>query len=97
MKLPKLNVLLIPDVDHWSAVGLECFLVAQAKNPLSAVRELRLLYELQPCLYEEKEQYFLALIPKAPEPYWKMFQEAQASLVLRGGPHFFSGEFRISC
>jgi hypothetical protein len=96
MKLPKFNILIIPEFNYWVAVGLEYFLVARAESPLEAVEELRRVCEMQPYIDEANGQKPFALIEKAPEAYWKMFQEARANLVLRE-PHPLGSEFRLSC
>jgi hypothetical protein len=97
MKLPQLSILIIPEEDYWVAVGLEHFMVAQAETPVEAIEELRRLCEVQPYIDEINRQEAFALIPRAPEAYWKMFNEARALLVWRGAPHPFGGEFRMAC
>jgi hypothetical protein len=95
MELPKLNVLLMPEFNYWVAVGLEYFLVARAATPVSAIEALQQMCELQPYLDEANGQKPFAMLSKAPEAYWTMFQEARAILVLHNMPNALHGEFRL--
>ena len=77
----KLNVVLFQEGPYWVAQGLEHDITAQGKKIPDALYELQRLLVGYIALRQQKNLPPLELdLPKAPEIYWRRYEEASSRL-----------------
>ncbi len=70
-----LKILLLNQRGPWVAICLEHYLAAQAESPRKVLEALNWTYWTQVLLDKEKGIEPLSRVEKAPEEYWKRFDE----------------------
>jgi hypothetical protein len=96
--MPTINIVVTRENGWWLAVGLEHFTAARGETPIEAVRDLEQQLEGQEVLDRSVGQEPFALVPPAPEEFWKLFDAAPMKLSWKSNATLYvnTGELRMA-